>query len=608
MDTDLGHHRAVIARVLHDLRTHQQAAVAGAEDAQVGAVGPVRAEQGQRRRVEVIEHVLLVELLALRMPVLAKFVAAADVGVGEHAAVLQPGQVGADEGRLDRDVETAVAVQNGGAGAVGRDSRQCQYGYRDPGAVFRDALDALRHHLRVIGRRLDLEHRLQRAGLAVVLDPAGRRGPAAVAEQRLARARLRGNVVDGDVVSGQRQAAHELRVCAVLLHPPVGAPAAHHQEALAQRGDALDRAIALGQYGRGAAVRIDGHDLPARRILERGNEEASIHPRRGAHVGAVIEHAPEMAAIAQEHLGRAAIADVGQYRRPRRGRGIHQHVFGHFRVVLAEDHLVGGNVLAEHVVGQHGVELLHRLTGRRRCETHVAEAGFVGVPRQSLRRGAAASPWQGIRQGRAAGHVEHMDGGQLAAAFGGAVSHVTAVRRRPVGSDRVAAARGIRVDQGFRRAVRPRLRDQHGLRLWRGLLQVEQGAAGQHRAGARGRGDRQLLHPGGERLALRHRRQFRFGVRVLRLDPALHRRRVGMLQPAVGIGHADAMDHAGIVAAHGRRRQQRRRAQQGQLVRRVLAWRRRQLGGVGHTGREQCKNEDKTGTHRDHLASAERTG
>ena len=65
-----------------------------------------------RRRDEVVEHVLLLQLRAGAVPRLAVLAAAAQVGDGEHAAHLQPHQHGHAERRLLRDVEAAVAVQH----------------------------------------------------------------------------------------------------------------------------------------------------------------------------------------------------------------------------------------------------------------------------------------------------------------------------------------------------------------------------------------------------------------------------------------------------------------------------------------------------------------
>jgi len=255
----------------------------------------------------------------------------------------------------------------------------------------------------------------------------------------------------------------------------------------------------------------------------------------------------------------------------RRGGRVHQHVLGGFRVAAAEHHGVRIGGPAQRVMHQGRVELHHLVARRRRREAHIAEACLVRIPGHALRGGATAGPGQGVGECLAAGYVEHVQGGQFAAAFGGAVGQIAPVRRGPVAGDRGAAVVGVRIDQGPRRALRPGLRDQHRLRLRRRLLQVEQGAAGQHRAGARGRGDRQLLHARGERLALRHRRQRRLGVCVLRGDPLLHGRVGGVFQPAIRIRHLHAMQHAG-------HRVRRRRGRCGG----VAAARRR-------GGKDQCK-------------------
>ena len=305
----------------------------------------------------------------------------------------------------------------------------------------------------------------------------------------------------------------------------------------------------------------------------------------------MAQHRAERTAATDEHLGRAAIAFVRQHGGLRRGGVIDQHVLGHLRIIAAKYRAVGRGGLAQRVVRQRRVELLHRLAGHRRHEAHVAEAALVRIPRHTLRRGAAAGPRQGVGQQLAAVHVEHVQGGQLAAALGAAVGQVAPFRRGPVAGDGGAAVVGIGVHQRFGGAVGPGLRDHHRLWLRRGLLQVEQRAAGQHRAAAGGGGDRQLAHPRGERRTLGHLRQFGLGVGVLCADPRLHLRIVGGFQPAVGVGHGHAVQLAAVGPRGGRRRQQAL-ADQRHVARRRACDRRRRRRCLAETGRGGCEHQD----------------
>ena len=67
---------------------------------------------------EIVEHVLLPELRAGLVPVLAVFAAAAQVGHGVDAAHLEPRLDGRAERGRRRDIEAAVAVQQHGLVAV----------------------------------------------------------------------------------------------------------------------------------------------------------------------------------------------------------------------------------------------------------------------------------------------------------------------------------------------------------------------------------------------------------------------------------------------------------------------------------------------------------
>src|SRR6185312_7003304 len=219
-------------------------------------------------------------------------------------------------------------------------------------------------------------------------------------------------------------------------------------------------------------------------------------------------------------------------------------------------------VAAERVVIQRSIEL--RLIDRRaRRQTHIGDALAIGVPHQRLRRGAAACVWQRVRQRLAAGDIDETDRGFLVAAFGRAVGHVPAIGRRPITRNRNASVRGIRIDQHARLPAGPRLRHQYRLRLRRRLAHVEQGAAHDFRIELLGGRERQFAHAFREGSGVLEAVHHLFGVGVLRRDPLLHRGRVGVFQPAIGIAHGGAEERIADIVLQGGRRHR------GHLVSRV---------------------------------------
>ncbi len=353
--------------------------------------------------------------------------------------------------------------------------------------------------------------------------------------------------------SGTRRTLAALRI--VLIDPLVRSAAAGDQKPAGQRRDMLDGARGLFHGCIDVAGGADGKNASVRCILEAGHQQPLTHPLRFAHVGTAAQDALEMAVATQEDLCGAAIADVGQHRQmfcTRRGR---KPVFGHVRIMRAKHHPVMGGWLPQRVMHQRRIELAYRLPRRRQREAHVGKAAGIGIPGQRLRSGAAARVRQRVAERLAAAYIQHVDGGQFAAAHGRAVGQIAPVRRGPERGNGGVAFALVEIDQHVRLAAGPGLRHQHGLRLrWR-LAQVEQRAAGQVRCVARGGRDGQRAHPSAQRLAHRHGADHRLGMRVLRLDPALHGRRVGMFQPAIGIVHADAVHlRAGCVPGGGRRR------------------------------------------------------
>ena len=90
VDADVRDHRPEELRVLREHRAHEEPAVAAALDGEPpGARVPGR-HQVLGAGDEVVEHVLLLRRLPGVVPGLAELAAAAQVGVGEDAAVVEP--------------------------------------------------------------------------------------------------------------------------------------------------------------------------------------------------------------------------------------------------------------------------------------------------------------------------------------------------------------------------------------------------------------------------------------------------------------------------------------------------------------------------------------
>ena len=87
---DLADHGAEQVRTLRDHRAHQQAAIRSALDGEVIFVGDLVGDQEFGGGDEVVENILLFVQHAGAMPVFAELGAAAQVGHGVDAAMLQP--------------------------------------------------------------------------------------------------------------------------------------------------------------------------------------------------------------------------------------------------------------------------------------------------------------------------------------------------------------------------------------------------------------------------------------------------------------------------------------------------------------------------------------
>ncbi len=117
---------------------HEQPAVAAAGDGQLFGPGVPGGDHQPAGGVEVVEDVLLVGEVALLVPLIAVFAAAADVGLGEDNALLdEDAGRGAEIGR-DIDAIAAVAGHDAGMGAVEEEAFLPDDVHRHAGAVLRN--------------------------------------------------------------------------------------------------------------------------------------------------------------------------------------------------------------------------------------------------------------------------------------------------------------------------------------------------------------------------------------------------------------------------------------------------------------------------------------
>src|SRR6185436_1482093 len=122
--------------MLRDHRAHQETAVRSAAQREVRRVGVFLPYQGLGRRREIVEDILLSREIAAHVPAFAVVRAAADAGLGVHAARVEPGAyVHTGEIRLRADAEAAIAVQQRWVFAVERRAFLAHDIDRYPGTV-----------------------------------------------------------------------------------------------------------------------------------------------------------------------------------------------------------------------------------------------------------------------------------------------------------------------------------------------------------------------------------------------------------------------------------------------------------------------------------------
>ena len=267
---------------------------------------------------------------------------------------------------------------------------------------------------------------------------------------------------------------------------------------------------------------------------------------------------PGLARVEQVHLAlRPALAD-GDRQPAAVGRQVDARPVRHVAAV-AEQLAILGRVVAQPVVVD-GAVVLH-LAGRhlaRRRVARVVEAAPVGRPGD--RAGARARDLvAAVAPGRDVAHAQHRF---LAAVVGDAVGDQRAVvgREPPVERARAVGAVGVDVDQRLVGAAGAVAHVQHGLVLLAVAARVEIAARGlgpgatARDTGTPTRTDLvELPEPLLQRGAAGDAIERATGRRVLRVGPALDLGRVRILEPAIRVGHVDAVQaFDDVVLARGR--------------------------------------------------------
>ncbi len=323
-------HRGVQLGALGQGRADQQAAVGAAGDGQLRGRGHAGGDEVLGRRVQVVEDVLLVGEHPGPVPLLALLAAAAQLGDGVRAARLDPAQDGRGVTGGHRDAEAAVAVQDGGARALGAGKGDHQH--VDLAAVGR----AVGHLLGVDGGYLDgaggggPERRL--AGAGVVALDARRRGVVGVAEPGLVAALgTLADAADG-AQPGSRHLADALAGDQVVhrdLADRVAGPADEHDRPVEAVEDREVR-----QHGL-VVLRDQVAPVLEPRVGRVGHADAGT---RGLPVGEDVQAA--VAAEVQGALGVDALLDDDQF-----GRGVGGRLEVRHPQVVARRRTPGGGDL-----------------------------------------------------------------------------------------------------------------------------------------------------------------------------------------------------------------------------------------------------------------------
>ena len=111
VDADCGHDRAHQIGMLRKQCSHQQAAVASAEESQLFRARVFLLDQILSRRRKIIENVLFLREVPGLVPFLAELAAAANIGHDIDAATVEPKPPGKIKGGRHADAITAIAIE-----------------------------------------------------------------------------------------------------------------------------------------------------------------------------------------------------------------------------------------------------------------------------------------------------------------------------------------------------------------------------------------------------------------------------------------------------------------------------------------------------------------
>ncbi len=496
------------------------------------------------------------------MPGLAIFAAAAEVGLGIDAAHLQPGHAADREHRQQRDIEAAIGVQQRGIRAVQPDAflRGDEHGH--PRAV----LAAIEHLLDLVILRLELHlgppQQTTGAGREVVVINARRRGNAGKAVEGLPIGPLAAET-EGRTDARQSDVADELARERKNLYPAYnvleisGDKLIAHQVHLDQGGLALrDDLLPIGRL---RPPHVNGNKPPA----------------RGSHVGLEEQHRSVVADIGilvleivdqldrhRVRFGQVADEDPLPLVRPAHDGDHEPAAIGRSHAVILPfgvvrppvDQGIGRLRRAEAVVIELVVEIERLELGAppRLLVASVEESLAVFRPR----RIGELRPLQLIAQGTACGSLDDVQGRPIGAGLGAGVGHVAAVlaEAHPGHGDGAVLRPPVRIQQHPRRAVERVHRVQDGLVLKAVVLQVVIPASLFHEGGILGEIP-QLGQPAANGRPFGNRFQVAGGELVLRRHPGRHLRRVTHVgfEPAIRIGHLDAMIDIHLIHAPARR-------------------------------------------------------
>ena len=529
-------------------RADEEAAVAAAADGEVLRARVAGLDQVLGRGDEVVEDVLLVGEHPGLVPLLAELAAAAHVRQREDAAGPQPGGGEGREARRLAQVEAAVAGQQGRVPAVERHARPVHDEHRHAGAVLRGE-PALRHP---VGRRVHRQvglgpDRLLARGHVVAVDGA-RDVERLEGEERLVAGPAPGAAPDrADGV--ERDVAHVRPVELVDRDPRLDVLEVRDGEPAAERRRRLDDDV----------VPLRDHLPPAvgRRVAGIGQHDALV---RGIEVG----HDDELAPCERGPRLGDAVGDGGDERRVvrevlhvdlGRARGALDDVHDHPAPVVGDD---GDRDLVALVPGAEELDVVgHRRPERvvHDARRHVAVALVVeAAPVRRERHRAVAGRRQHVGEVVAAVDAADADGDLVDAPLADRVGHPPAVVRDVAQLDagRVVRAHRMRIDEHPFGAVEPVSEVEDGEVLVGAAAAVEVAPA--------------PLVRQPDRLALEDRRrhvpqpvaagqgaEHGVRVRVLRVDPGPRLRRLLVLEPAVRIGHVDAVQGVDDFPDFGRR-------------------------------------------------------